>query len=482
MRRITSPGLRHALLLSAILAWPVPCQAAEPARYAAIISVDGLGADVLDIRHPCAPALRAIRKLADSGAYSTGVRGVFPTVTYPSHASIVTGRLPASHGVVDNGGPGKQYGWYMDRADIRGQTLWDAARDAGISVAVVTWPSTYGAQVDYLIPENLSSESNVGELIRRGSTPGLFESLEAATGSVALLPFFARESGTPLDATTSRFANEVVRRHRPGLLLMHFLDFDHRQHYAGPGSGEACDALARIDSHVADLVSAYRTAGIVERTTFFVVSDHGFLSVHAEVNVAAVLSGAGWADNDAGGRAPHEVFDVRLAGGSVVFYRKAPGGKPLPPEFVVRLRSRIASQFTHVVRWIGPEKLKAFGASPEAAFALCAVPGNSLIYVPSRKDVLVNATPSIRGSHGYCPDEKSMDAVFISSGALVKPRGRIPAIDMVDIGSTIAEHIGISLKEATGRSKARLLREAPARQKRPQLPVGAAGYSDVRIR
>jgi hypothetical protein len=49
----------------------------------------------------------------------------------------------------------------------------------------------------------------------------------------------------------------------------------------------------------------------------------------------------------------------------------------------------------------------------------------------------------------------------------VKPRGRIPAIDMVEIGPTIAEHIGVSMKEATGRSKAGLLREAPARQRRP---------------
>jgi predicted AlkP superfamily pyrophosphatase or phosphodiesterase len=467
-RRASPHALRKVILPFVVLAWLVPCRAAEPARYSAIISVDGLGADVLDTRHPCAPALRNIRKLADRGAYSAGVRGVFPTVTYPTHATIVTGRWPASHGVVDNGGPGKQYGWYMDRTDIRGETLWDAARHSGISVAVVTWPSTYGAQVDYLIPENLSSEKNVAELVRRGSTPGLFENLQTTTGNVALLPFSARDSGTPLDAMTSRFANEVVQRHRPGLLLLHFLDFDHRQHYAGPGSVEACDALARIDSYVADLVSAYGKAGIADLTTFFVLSDHGFLPVHADVNVAAVLSGAGWGENDAGGHAPHEVFDIRLAGGSVVFYRKTPVDKPLPAEFVASLRSRIAAKFSHVVRWIGPGKLKALGASPEAAFALCAVPGNSLVYVPSRKDVLANATPSLRGSHGYCPDEKSMDAVFIASGARVDPRGRIARIDMIDIGPTIAGHMGVSMKEATGRSKAGLLREAPPRQARPQ--------------
>jgi hypothetical protein len=61
-----------------------------------------------------------------------------------------------------------------------------------------------------------------------------------------------------------------------------------------------------------------------------------------------------------------------------------------------------------------------------------------------------------------------MDAVFIASGARVKPLGRIAAMDMVDVGPTIAEHLGISMKEATGRSKAGAFRAAPARQKRPQ--------------
>ena len=192
-----APGLRAVVLWCAVLAGLAPSDAREPARFAAIISVDGLGAEVLHRNHPCNPALRAIRKLADGGAYSSGVKGIFPTVTYPTHATIVTGRLPASHGVVDNGGPGKPYGWYMDRADIRGETLWDAARDAGLSVAIVTWPSTYGARVDFLIPENLSSESNVAELVRKGSTPELFDRLQAATGHVTLLPFFARDSGTP---------------------------------------------------------------------------------------------------------------------------------------------------------------------------------------------------------------------------------------------------------------------------------------------
>ena len=36
------------------------------------------------------------------GVRADGVRGVFPTVTYPSHTTIITGALPIRHGIYYN--------------------------------------------------------------------------------------------------------------------------------------------------------------------------------------------------------------------------------------------------------------------------------------------------------------------------------------------------------------------------------------------
>ena len=64
-----------------------------------LISVDGMKPEaVLDAQtHGLnVPNLRAF--MAD-GSYSSGVRGVLPTLTYPSHTTLLTGASPAKHGI-----------------------------------------------------------------------------------------------------------------------------------------------------------------------------------------------------------------------------------------------------------------------------------------------------------------------------------------------------------------------------------------------
>ncbi len=41
-------------------------------------------------------------QLKEQGSFAEGVVGVYPSVTYPSHTTIVTGRRPAEHGIYSN--------------------------------------------------------------------------------------------------------------------------------------------------------------------------------------------------------------------------------------------------------------------------------------------------------------------------------------------------------------------------------------------
>ena len=80
------------------------------------------------------PAL-TMRTMAAEGAHALGVRGVHPTVTYPSHTTLVTGAFPARHGIPHNtpfeaeGATGR---WYWQADGIRARTLWQAVRQAGV--------------------------------------------------------------------------------------------------------------------------------------------------------------------------------------------------------------------------------------------------------------------------------------------------------------------------------------------------------------
>jgi uncharacterized membrane protein YdcZ (DUF606 family) len=44
-----------------------------------------------------------LQRILREGAHASGVRGVLPTVTYPSHTTIVTGIWPARHGIYSTG-------------------------------------------------------------------------------------------------------------------------------------------------------------------------------------------------------------------------------------------------------------------------------------------------------------------------------------------------------------------------------------------
>lgn len=451
------PGAALTALVAPGAASAATARGPSSPSHVLVVSVDGFGASEMSGKPSCLPAQSTIRTLAEGGAWSKGVTGVLPAITYPTHATIATGTLPARHGVVDNGIGGQ---WFSKRSDMKGEALWDAARKAGRTVAIVTWPSTYGASADWLVPEDLNNALVATDQIRAGSTPGLFDSLAKATRTPQLLPFGDPEAGLPLDEMTARFAAEVVRRHKPHLLLAHFLDYDHRMHYA-PWSKEACKSLERTDAWIAHILQAYRDAGILERTTVFVVSDHGFLEVKRRINAFALLEHEGWKE-----AFPDEelksAFSLKVAGGSVAFYPGIVQGAEAEKR-IARLRPRVDKNYAEQVRWITPAKARSLGGFDEALFTLCARPGYSISAQPGN-DVLLDAG-RYKGAHGYCPDERGMDAIFIASGYGVRAAGAVAKIAAVDVGPTIASYLGVKLPGATGRD-----RSATFRVKTPRGP------------
>ena len=426
------------------LAWMAAASAQAPSNHVVLISVDGLRpVDALGTGGCRAP--ETILEMARSGVHAEGVIGVLPTVTYPSHATLVTGAYPAKHGVLNNERARDGAPWHFDRADIRVPTLWDAARRKGLKTAIVTWPSSYGAEVDYLIPEDLSHRDDVVARVKAGSSAGLFESLESKGKPVALLPFGDREAGVPLDAMTAAFSQEIVRRFKPNLLLLHFLDLDHREHFDGIASPGACASLQRIDRLIAGIRAAYQDAGILDKATFFVVSDHGFSLLHTVINVRELLKQSGW--DAAVGSSLEDSAQLQFAGGSVAVYLKNPSDA-VRARIAKEMRPRIESRFRGTVRWLSEEEAVKLGGFPGAAFALCAAPGYSL--GGSASLPLMAASRTYRGTHGHCPDEAAMLASFVASGAGIRPLGTIPVIRMVDIAPTIAALLGVELPEADG--------------------------------
>ncbi len=248
-------------------------------RHVIIVSVDGMMPEAY--LNPDAHGLKVptLRRIVRRGAYSEGAQGVFPTVTYPSHTSMVTGVNPGTHGIMANGPwdplgqlPGA-WRWYAE--DIRVPTLWDAARAKGLTTALVFWPVTVGARATAIVPEFWRQEPGTPEDAKLNfalSTPGLLDAVAKR------FPDFRTRFVPPgaHDEPLTDVAVQLIETLQPNLLLLHIFDVDHWQHEDGPFAGRALAALETADQQIARVIAAAKKAGIWKQTVLVVLSDHGF--------------------------------------------------------------------------------------------------------------------------------------------------------------------------------------------------------------
>ena len=298
--------LRSALLTALWLA----CTPADSAIAASVlmVSVDGmkpeyvLDADAHGLKIPY------LRSLLRDGVYARGVTGVWPTVTYPSHTTLLTGVAPAEHGIYNNleFDPLHNFAddWYWYASKIRVPTLWQAAHEAGLSTASVGWPVSVGAtSVDFLIPEywRLSRPTadlnpSGADLIAALSRPEkMLQQMQRRLG-----PYMAgNDPSPPGDEIKTRFSLDILRAQKPAFMTIHLSSLDEEEHGHGPFSAEANQDLEVIDGWLAQLFAASRAND--PDAVAVVVSDHGFVAVthrlnlmQAFVHAEMVQSGGAW--------------------------------------------------------------------------------------------------------------------------------------------------------------------------------------------
>ena len=95
------------------------------------------------------------------------------------------------------------------------------------------------------------------------------------------------------DEIWTRAGEHIIKAHKPNLLLFHLLTTDSSQHRYGARSLGGDTALSHADAKVARLVEACRQAGILDKTTFVIVSDHGFRTVKRSIRANVMLKAKG---------------------------------------------------------------------------------------------------------------------------------------------------------------------------------------------
>jgi predicted AlkP superfamily pyrophosphatase or phosphodiesterase len=373
-----------------------------------VISVDGLDNRYLADAGRMGLKIPNLRRIMREGQFSRGVIGVVPTVTWPSHTTLITGVDPVVHGIVGNQRPKSEGGdYYWSESLIRTPTLLRAAHAAGLKTATITWPVTVDAPVDWNLPEYFKR--------RRGGSMDLrsIESKEKPAGLVqeisAAHPSFAQEWMD--DRTRTLAAIYLLQSKHPDLLLMHLVDLDSEEHDDAPFSREANAILERTDELIGSVLAA-----LPQGSTLAVVSDHGFERVDTLVNLKAVAAKQG--------------VNVIAYGGIAVAQDEAAA------EFLRTLKKDAAYG---IGREIPKEEVVQFPSVLPLTAGTVFESSEGFMFTQNGETF---SKPSEIGNHGHWPTRYR--AVYVLWGPGI-PHEVMPEISMKQIAGKLANVLGISL-------------------------------------
>jgi predicted AlkP superfamily pyrophosphatase or phosphodiesterase len=415
-----------------------------------VISVDGMRPDYVtkaDEHHLRIPNLRQMMK---TGTFAEGVIGVVPTVTYPSHTTMMTGVPPAVHGIYSNTffDPERKNlnGWYWFSEDIKVPTLWEAARRAGLTTASINWPVTVGAKIDYLIPEIWRAGTPEDlKLLRPLSTPNMLATLEEELGP------YANELDATLanDVLRAKFAAAIVRKYKPKFTTVHLAALDHAEHLSGPFSEHANEVMEGDDKLVGELRDAALAAD--PEAVICVVSDHGFLPVTHHLNLSRAFMDA----NLFHASSHRTQFGVQTIdqwtampwnnGGSAAIVLKNPSDKAALDKVSALLNRLAADPKNGINRILDRKELERMGGFPTAQFLVDMKSGYQVEF--SLDDPLLRQVP-LSGTHGYLPEHPELRSSFFISGPGIAEAKDLGVIDMLQIAPTLANVMRVSLPDA----------------------------------
>lgn len=391
--------VKSTLLLLALALQQVAAQTSVPPGNALnraqkdlviLVSIDGFRNDYL--ARGLTPNLLA---LAQQGTLAKKFEPVFPTITFPNHFALITGRYPDHNGIVNNTmyDPSKtdQVFRLSDRHAIEnplwwneGTPLWVTLNKQGKRSSTLFWVGSE-SPIQGVQPNDWLSYDNA---------------LSSSDRTKQLLRWLNRDDPDRADFAT-----------------LYFSEVDSKGHEFGPDSAEVNASIVSADQAIGELLQGLRVLGLAEKTTIVVTSDHGMAHITPDraVDLSAYTNELGsvriqWTGPLAG-------FDTNLT------------DKPV-------LLSRL-KQNTNMDCW-SKENIPAkyhFGTHRRVPQVVCLAKAGWSTAAHAGQKV-------IPGQHGHDPSDPAMQGLFIIYGPQIKG-ARLETVRNIDVYNLLVRLLNV---------------------------------------
>jgi predicted AlkP superfamily pyrophosphatase or phosphodiesterase len=354
-----------------------------------LVSVDGFRWDYLD--RGITPNLT---RLAGQGVRARAMVPVFPTLTFPNHYSIVTGRYPAHHGIIGNTFSAPELGLEYTMHDRT------AVGDARF----------YGAEPIWVTAERQGQRT----------APFFWPGSEAAIEGVRPTYWMAYNPVLPDADRVSRVLGwlDMPRRQRPTFITMYMSGVDAAGHRRGPNAPETLAAIAHADSVIGSLMTGLARRALADSVNVIIVSDHGMTATSPDRVIRL--------DN----YVPYEWLDVDELSPTLMAWPRA----GLEDSMYQRLR-----RAPHLTVWRRAELPARFhlGGSPRVPPVIAMADPGWTIRWGNEEGWNSN------GDHGYDDSLPDMAAIFVAHGPAFRRGVVVPAFRNIHLYALMADLLGL---------------------------------------
>lgn len=400
-------------------------------------------------------------KLIKNGALIKNVESVYPSLTYPAHVTIVTGKYPKNHGVINNtvlDFKNDNPDWYWYRKYIKGDTIFDLAEKSGMKTCSILWPVTARSKITYNMPEIFCTKRYDNQILKSA----LAGSKIYQVNMNKRFGYLRQGMEEPyLDNFATEVAKKTIRELKPNLILLHLIDSDSQKHKYGIENKEVIESLKRHDERLGEIIESLKLAGIYEDSTIIALGDHSQINVNNVIKLNSILMKNDLINVNGNKIKSYKAIAKSCDGSSYIYLKNK---NDVETRKKVRdILNELKNKYSNVIEEVyNNEEIKNLGADINASFMIEAKRGYYFIddFLGEAIEVIDESSKikhKLRASHGYLPSRDNYKTFFIAYGKTIKKGVVLEKGKLINHGPTIAKILDIDLRDCDGIVEERIL-------------------------
>jgi len=244
-------------------------------------------------------AMPNLSRLVAGGDRATLVPS-FPCVTWPAQANMLTGKLPAEHGVVANGFYWRDKHevemWTAWNEKIQQPQIWDLLHQHDASLTSAVWfpMLSKGCGADYIcMPAPIHNPDGSESLWCYTKPVELYGTLRDAFGHFPLMNFWGPMANIKSTAWIADSAGWAMQQLRPNFFFIYLPQLDYAAQKTGPDSPQALAAVKELDEVLGKLAATAAAAYGDGNLVWLVASEYVITPVDHVTYPNRALRGAG---------------------------------------------------------------------------------------------------------------------------------------------------------------------------------------------